>query len=139
MSTRKATVILCDEILFSLTGKTNLLGCYTGDLSIPADPSPTVQLAFYFLIETDIADPFQSLTIQIALPGAEVIVQPIPTLPQMVPPGPGRTRATIRWPIVLPQPILRPGRIESKVIHEGGEMIAGMNWIVLANQPQPSN
>lgn len=34
---RTASVIVCDEILFSLTGKSFLNGVYTGDITIPGD------------------------------------------------------------------------------------------------------
>jgi hypothetical protein len=133
MIPRHASVFICDELLFSLTGKFNLFGNYTGDITIPADPTPVTQLIFYFIVETDVTNPFQSLTLQVTLPDSIPIVQPIPVLPQVAIQQ-GRPRWTIRWPLLIPQPSLRPGRIEAKAIHESGELIAGTPWIVLGGQ-----
>jgi hypothetical protein len=135
MIPRYASVLICDEILFSLTGKTNLLGAYVTDIAIPANPTLVNQLIFYFTIETDIQDLFTSLTLHVTLPGSAPVIQSIPVI-QIGPAEPSRQRWTMRWPLMLPQVLLRPGRIEAKVIHEKGELIAGTPWIVLAAQQQ---
>jgi hypothetical protein len=138
MASRHATVIICDEILFSLTGKFNILGNYTADLSIPQNPTQLPQLVFLFLIETDATDPFQSLSLRVAFPDSEPIKHSIPTFANPV--TLERPRSTIRWPLLIPQPSLRPGPIEAKVIHEKGELIAATPWVVLASpQPRPVN
>jgi hypothetical protein len=133
MFPRQATVLVCDELLISLTGKFTLLGNYTGDISIPTAPATVPQLVFYFIIESDINDVYRSLTLQVALPESFPIVQLVPIIPQMLT-QPNRSRWTMRWPFLVSQPILNPGRIEAKVIHEKGEIIAGTPWIVLASQ-----
>lgn len=135
MIPRQANVIICDELLFSITGKTNIIGIYTTDISIPVDPTQVPQLIFFFVIETDVGDLFKSLSLHVTLPGSAPIIQPLPMIPQIAA-APGRARWTLRWPLLLPQPMLRPGRIEAKVIHESGELIAGTPWIVMAGQPQ---
>src|SRR5271154_3702764 len=78
---RQATVIIADEIYYNLHGKAILQGMYNSDLVIPADPSTAPQLLFFFIIETDISDPFQSLSVEVTLPEAA----PIPNF-VMVPP-----------------------------------------------------
>jgi hypothetical protein len=138
MISRHASVFVCDELLVSLSGKFNILGNFTGDISIPADPTPVAQLVFLFIIEADANDPFRSLAMQVTLPGSAPVTQQVPVIAQ-VPVLPGRPRWTMRWPLLINQPILRPGRVEAKVIHENGELIAGTPWIVmLAQQPPPS-
>lgn len=134
MIPRHASVFICDEILISLTGKYNILGNYTGDIAIPSEPAPAAQLVFLFVIETDVKDLYQSLALQVTLPGSPPIKQAIPVIPQ-IPLLPDRPRWSMRWPLLIPQPLLRPGRIEAKVIHESGELTAGTPWIVLAPQP----
>jgi hypothetical protein len=136
MIPRHATVIICDELLFSITGKINLLGSYTGDITIPTDPTQVGQLLFYFLVETDVQDPYKSLTFQVTLPQANPVTQIVPVVPQIQILS-GRPRYTVRLPLLIPQPLLHPGRIEAKVIHESGELIAGTPWIVLAGQQHP--
>jgi hypothetical protein len=138
MIPRHASVLICDELLFSLTGKFNLLGNYTGDIAIPSDPNTALQLVFYFIVETDVSDPFQLLTFQVTLPKSEPVVQVVP-VPPLLPPPPDRPRWTLRWPLLIPQPVLRPGKIEAKVIHEKGELIAGTPWIVAGQQPPPTH
>jgi hypothetical protein len=133
MIPRQVTVLVCDELLISLTGKVTLLGNYTGDISIPTAPTTVPQLVFYFIIESDIDDVYRSLSLQVALPDSLPIVQPVPVIPQTTTQQ-NRSRWTMRWPLLIPQPSLNPGRIEAKVIHENGEIIAGAPWIVLASQ-----
>ena len=81
MIPRHASVIICDELLFSITGKINLLGSYTGDITIPTDPTQIAQLLFYFLVETDVQDPYRSLTFQVKLPQADPVTQILPAVP----------------------------------------------------------
>jgi hypothetical protein len=133
MIPRQATVLVCDELLISVTGKFTLLGNYTGDISIPTVPTIVPQLVFYFIIESDINDVYRSLSLQVALPKSPPIVQPLPIILQ-TPTQPDRSRWTMRWPLLVSQPTLNPGRIETKVIHESGEIVAGTPWIVLASQ-----
>jgi hypothetical protein len=133
MIPRQATVLICDEILISLTGKFTLLGNYTGDISIPTAPTVVPQLVFYFVIESDITDVYRSLSLQVTLPETSPTVQLIPVIPH-IPAQPGRSRWTMRWPLLIPQPSLSPGPIEAKVIHENGELIAGAPWIVLGTR-----
>ena len=139
---RQATLLVADEIYYNLHGKAILQGIYSNDLVIPQDPATTAQLLFYFIIETDIAEPFQSLFVEITLPGAP----PVRNLVFLTPPqivtaqaqmfNPPRTKYTARHPLLIQSPILRPGRIEAKVIHETGEIVLTSPWITI-NPPSP--
>jgi hypothetical protein len=130
MSHRQATVLVCDEILISLTGKFNLLGNYTGDITIQTDPTAVAQLIFYFIIETDVSDLYRSLSVQVTLPESAPITQVVPLL--VIAPQPNRSRWTTRYPLLIRNPSLRPGRIEAKVIHDTGEMILNAPWITMS-------
>jgi hypothetical protein len=92
-------------------------------------------------METDLIDPFKSLTVEVALPdnppilNQVVVTYPIPDSHK------GRTRLFYRHPMLVQSPILQPGRIAAKVIHESGEIILGAPWVVLnpAAIPQKTN
>jgi hypothetical protein len=136
MIERRATVLVADELLVSLNGKFNLLGMYAADILIPANPTTAAQLVFLFLIETDVEDPFRSLTLEVSLPGStpnRLEVGPLPTVSVL----PGRRQWNIRWPFLIPLPVLRPGHIEAKVVHEKGELIASAPWISIATATPP--
>jgi hypothetical protein len=140
MATRQATVLVADEIFFNLYGKAVLQGIYTTDLIINADPTLATQLVFFFIAETDISDPFRSLSVEVTLPATTPIRQsvpvqwPIPAIAEH-----GRTRIFVRWPLLIPAPLtLHPGRIEAKVIHENGEIEVGAPWILLNPAGPPS-
>lgn len=138
---RQVSLLVADEIYYNLYGKAILQGVYHGDLTIPADSSTSPQLIFYFMAETDLADPFRSLVVEVTLPGS----QPVRNVVGLIPPevlqnvSRERTRAYYRHPLLVQSPVLRPGKIEAKLIHESGEIIVGAPWIVLnPPAPQPS-
>jgi hypothetical protein len=137
MVKRKATSIICDDIFYSLAGKMTISGMYTGDIVIPASEFIVSQLVFLFLMECAVEDPFKSLTLEVCLPGATPLRMEVPvaTPPIMLE---GRTQIIARLPFLLSGPILRPGRIDTKVIHEKGEIPTGSNWIVAASPPTAS-
>src|SRR5437867_2225769 len=66
---RQATVIVSDELTSSLTGKLHILGAYTGDIIIAADPTSVGQLVFLFIMESDPDDPFKKIELRVELPG----------------------------------------------------------------------
>ena len=82
------------------------------------------------LAETDIADPFRTLMGEITFPESSPIRYPIPVLWPTTPQPPDRTRLFARWPILTPTPILRPGKINAKIIHESGEIAVVAPWII---------
>lgn len=137
---RQAALLVADEIYYNLYGKAILQGIYHSDLVIPINPSTAPQLLFYFMMETDVADPFRSLAVEITLPGnPPVRNQVLVTFP--IPPAAvqERTRLFYRHPLLIQAPILRPGHIEAKVIHEGGEISVGSPWITpVPVMPKPN-
>ncbi len=140
MITRTASVIVCDEMLVSLTGKLTIAGLYTGDIGIASDPGTTQQLVFLFVVEGPIEDPVRTLEVEVTLPGEKAIRMPVAvTIPDQVPPG--RRNWTIRWPVLMIQPTLRPGRISAKVIHDKGEIEVATPWVTIRLPPTqaPSN
>jgi hypothetical protein len=139
MANRQGTLIVADDLLFTLNGKYNINGFYTGDIYIPADPIVVPQLVFIFIAETDVSDPFKSLSFEIMLPGSNPIKsEPFPIAPLVE--GGGRTRWFARWPQLVQNARLSPGHIEAKIIHEAGEILVGGPWIVLTQgAPQPGS
>jgi hypothetical protein len=136
--TRQASLIVADEIYYNLYGKAILQGIYHADLTIPIDPSLSPQLIFYFMAETDIAEPFRMLIAEVTLPGNAPVRNPVNLIPPQALIGlsPDRSRAFYRHPLLVSGPLLHPGRIEAKLIHESGEITVGAPWIVL-NSPPP--
>jgi hypothetical protein len=131
MADRFATVLVADEIYYNLHGKAILQGIYNADIGISSEEQRAQQLIFFFMVETDIQNPFRSLQVRVTLPGNDPVVSPVPILwpwPQGVPPD--RVRMFIKWPLLIPSPVLRPGRIEAKAIHESGEISAAVPWII---------
>jgi hypothetical protein len=135
---RQASVMVADELTFSLNGKFNVFGVYTTAIHIPADPSHTTQLIFLFIIETSPDDPYQMLSLHVQLPGGDsrFLSLSIPNL------RPGLADQQQRWclkyPLLFQNPILRPGPIEAKVIHEKGEILTAAPFIILQEAAPPS-
>ena len=94
------------------------------------------QLVFLFQIETDINDLFEKLQVQVTLPGESPRLVDVPIVPFTPPPD--RTRWRLHWPLLIQQATLRPGRVEVKVIHETGDIVASAPWITLAAQASPT-
>jgi len=135
MANRQASLLVADEIYFNLFGKATLQGIYHNDLGINVDPSPVPQLIFFFMAETDAADPFHSFAVEVALPGADSVRQDIPVIPPQVVVAnnsQGKKRLHYRHPLLITRPLLRPGEIKAKVTHEKGEIVVSAPWITLA-------
>lgn len=131
---RSAALLVADEIYYNLHGKAILQGIYHSDLTLNGPTAVVPQLIFFFMGESEMADPFRSVTVEVTLPGNEPIRQQVPVVFPM-PPLPGRSRVFVRWPLLIGAPTLRPGRIDAKLIHDKGEIIVGAPWIVQPAQP----
>jgi hypothetical protein len=137
MSERKASFLVCDDLLFSMNGKVNLTGIYTQDIVISTEELQLPQLIFFFVVETPKDQLFQKITFRIELPG-------LPPADSEFPVGVRKAallddrRKMITWrhPIMLQQPILRPGRVSASVIHETGTIDAGGIWIITLEEAQ---
>jgi hypothetical protein len=137
---RQASLLVADEIYYNLHGKAILHGIYHGDLTIPTDPSVSPQLIFFFMGETDVSDPFHTLAVEVKLPGASPVRNPVNVLPPEIVKNAhaGRTRLYYRHPVLITAPVLKPGRIEAKLIHERGEISVTTPWISLNPPPASS-
>jgi hypothetical protein len=134
MIERKAIAFACDEVSWTITGKITISGIYTGDISLPQLELRVAQIVFFFIMETDVADPFQTITLRVTLPGIAPEFLPVPIFPTVH--NEGRQRVVIRQPFLISNPTLRPGRIVMSLIHERGEIEAGSIWVTTA-VPQP--
>ena len=127
---RTASVIVCDDILFGLTGKAYLHGVYTSDITIPGDELNLNQLVFYFTAETAKEKPFKKITLRVVPPGmppAQFQMPSIEAIPQIA--NHARPKMIVRAPLLMQQLVLRPGKIETTVITESEELDAGGIWI----------
>jgi hypothetical protein len=128
---RYATLLVADELYYNLNGKAILQGIYHSDLILNSEQATIPQLIFFFIAETDIADPFRSASVEVTLPENDTIRQQVPiSSPITLQAPPGRTKFFLRWPLLVSNPTLRPGRIGAKLIHEAGEMEVSAPWIV---------
>lgn len=134
---RHAALLICDELLFSLTGKMTIAGLYTGDIGIGSERQIIPQLIFLFVVEGDLDEPIQSAVLEVALPKVEVKRRP---LPGVSPPAatPGRTKWKMLLPFPMSQVELHLGKIEAKVIYDKGEIVATAPWIVQLPQASPA-
>jgi len=136
---RQAMLLVADEIYYNLHGKAILQGIYSGDIFIPTNPSQAAQLIFFFAAETDISEPFRSLLAEVILPENDPVRTPIPIQwPAVFPPS-ERTKISVKWPVMIPTPTLRPGKINTRLIHESGELIVAAPWIIQMTPPERAN
>jgi hypothetical protein len=138
MTARRATFLVCDDVLVALNGKYTISGMYTGDLLIPGNEAQLGQLVIIVQAETPVEKPFRAFAIHVQFPGdpAAKILDASQAIPKTAVHAPGRTTIVIRLPFLIPQPIVRPGPIEVKVVHEDGELFAGKQWVISASQLQ---
>src|ERR1035437_3079683 len=122
MTDRFVAVLVADEIYYNLHGKAILQGIYNADIVLASEEQQTAQLVCLFMVETDIANPFRSLQVQVTLPGNAPISSQVPV---QWPPAPNmpsdRKKMFVKWPLLIPAPVLRPGQIEAKAIHRSEE------------------
>ena len=138
MTERQVMFFVCDDVFVSMNGKYTISGMYTGDIVIPQEPAQLPQLIVMFEIRTPISHPFESLVLQVSIPGeAEprtldisfAIPRPLPTLK-------GRKSWSLRYPFLISAPNIKSGAIAAKIIHEGGELAAGKQWVVTVAEAQ---
>jgi hypothetical protein len=145
MTERAAHVITCDDLRVEIGGKFIVVGMYTGGIVIPANEMAVNQIIFLFMISTEIDNPFESLACEITLPGSDPIrinisLSNAPVDEKMR--SLGARRRIYNFPMMIANPIFRPGRVEGKVIHESGELVPiGLPLIIKAltneNSPAP--
>jgi|ERR1700733_13977555 len=133
MSAIRAYVFVCDEVLYSLTGKLLAQGIYTsGDIGISSAEQRTAQLVFVFTIEFPI-EGFPSLaTFKVEFPDTAPSSMTVPVAPPnaaLLMAHPARKIWSFKYPMLVQQPVLKPGPIKTTLIYEGGEADAGTIWV----------
>jgi hypothetical protein len=132
---RHAFVVVCDDLRVEINQKLIFIGVYPNHIAIPLDPFPIRQLVFYFVAESDIDDVMVPSAFEVILPGQERIRIAVPPVVAPTPPHDTFTRWAVKFPMLIQNPILKPGKILAKVLHNKGEITATCPWIVLAEQP----
>ena len=127
---RTASVIVCDDILFGLTGKAFLQGVYVSDITIHGNALAVPQLVFYFTIETSKEKPFKKITLKVVPFGTAPTQLDIPIELVFQSTNPARPKMVVRAPVLVQQIMLRPGKIETTVITESEELDAGGIWVM---------
>jgi hypothetical protein len=138
MKSWKASMLVCDDVLVSLSGKFNLLGMYTSDLGVPADPTMANQLVFFFIVEGDLEDRPGSIVLEVTFPGGDTRQTELSAPLSPGPPPPDRKKWYVRAPFLVQNVALRPGRIEGKLKHDGAELAVQGPWISLTPRPSPT-
>jgi uncharacterized protein DUF6941 len=133
MSKLKASVFVCDEVLFSLTGKLVAHGIYTtDDITIPSSELRAAQLVFVFSVEYPREESVSLATFKVLLPDAapheftSAIVQRNAAL---LTANLSRKFSSFMQPVLVQQPLLKPGPIKTTVTIDDDEIDAGTIWI----------
>jgi hypothetical protein len=133
VSKLKTSVLVCDELFFTLTGKQLAQGIYTtDDIAIPSSEHRAPQLVFIFSIECPLDDFMSSATFKIELPDTPPHVHTVPVAPpnpMMVAANPARKVWSFMHPVLVQQPLLKPGVIKTTLITEHEEVDCGTIWI----------
>lgn len=66
---RILTAIFCDDIRHEVGNKMSFMGCYQGELLVPAAPVGLSKLCVFATVWTPIARPFKSLTFRVLMDG----------------------------------------------------------------------
>jgi hypothetical protein len=134
---RKASFLVCDELLYTMNGKVNLVGIYTREIVIPADELSMSQLIFYFILEAPKDQPFRQVTFRIELPGQPSFDFETPlSIRKSAMLDDRRKTITWRHPVLIQQPLLKPGRIIANIVDETGTLDAGGIWVVTIEEAQ---
>jgi|GEM_PF-3869908 len=128
--TRQASLVVCDELYFNMTGKLTVQGMYTGDIFISGAEAATTQLVFLFILDCDIAERPNIIRLQVTLPG-DLPRESIPplALTTTTPVLTDRSKLTYKLPFLYALPTLRVGRISAKVIFDQEEVSVVAPWI----------
>uniref|UniRef100_E6QX23 Uncharacterized protein n=1 Tax=mine drainage metagenome TaxID=410659 RepID=E6QX23_9ZZZZ len=64
---RMLTAIYCDDIRYEMGNKLSFMGCYQGELFVPAAPTMLAKLCIHVTAWTPIARPFKSLIFRVLI------------------------------------------------------------------------
>jgi hypothetical protein len=127
---RQATLVTADEATISLSGKMNIFGVYSTDITIPTETTVVTQLVFVFLVETDPDDIYQKLELRVDLPSGDFRHLPV-NLTNLKATHADTIRWSLKYPLLFQNAILKPGPITAAVIHEKGIIYPASPFVVL--------
>lgn len=137
-SSRRGSVLVCDDLQFGINGKWTASGIYVNDIGIAVKEQQIPQLVFIFTAETKIDNPWQSLAFEVLLPGDSAPLRTeVPFAFDHQQAHVQRTSLMIRAPLLFQQPTLRPGQIKASIVDENGETLLAAPWIVTQHQKVP--
>lgn len=136
MKSWNANLLICDDLMFSLSGKMTAIGIYTGDIGIPTSEHRTGQLIFMFMLQGDLTEqPTEPMVLEVTFPGEQPhsMTLPPPVFGQNFE-GSGRTKWFQRTPFMIQNVILRPGQIKTRIRYGKLELNPGSPWITAQDQ-----
>ena len=113
-----ASVLVADDLLYSVSGKITITGAYPNDIMIFGEENHATQIVFLFHVEGTQAELPRNFRFEIALPGEPPRIKesPVP-IGWQVPEG--REKWVVTMPIQITGAILRLGKIEARVVIVG--------------------
>ncbi len=114
-SDRILTAIYCDDIRYEMGNKLSFMGCYQGELFVPAAPTILAKLCIHATAWTPIARPFKSLTFRVLIDEQTELARQIvpPEYFVEMPDTPGKTATRINNSAML---VFSPFVIEKPTI-----------------------
>jgi hypothetical protein len=119
---RQATVLVADELTYSVSGKMSIIGIYTGDIFLPAPQAHVQQLVFIFIADCEPDDPFQRMELSVTFPSGDRRALEVPMQSLRLSLS-DKIRWTVRQPFLIQNVVLSPGQILAKITHEKGEIL----------------
>jgi hypothetical protein len=132
----QATLLISDDLLFSMQGKMTIVGAYAADINIVSDETPIQQLVCLFTVELDADNAPSVVGFEVTFPGEEPRKLSLPLGGQLG--TADRKQVIMRVPLQISNAVLRPGRIGAKVIYDSHELSVGAPWVVnVSARPKP--
>ncbi|MGO9486764.1 MAG: hypothetical protein ACLPX9_19690 [Rhodomicrobium sp.] len=132
--TVQASLLVSDDLLIALNGKWTIVGVYTGDIVVPSGGLVVPQMVFIFMVRVGVGELFERLEVEVLFPKeAEPRRQVPPLMIDQTAIPKGRKQISLKWPFLISQPTLNPGRIQAKLIHDKGEIEVPGPWVVTSN------
>ena len=127
-----ATLIICDDIRIEITGKSIIIGMYTGNLSITEEPSVITKLMFLFNVDIPLPYIPTVVTVEVTIPGVPVpLREEVKVPPPAAPIGPEHTRWIFRHAIGMQNITARSGKIVARVWVDDQELEISSALIVV--------
>ncbi len=139
---RILTAIFCDDIRHEMGNKMSFMGCYEGQLFVPAVPTGLSKLCIFATALTPIGRPFKSLTFRIViddnveLARLEIPTEAFSTMPDVV--DETATRKSVSTALIFsPFIIEKPTSLRLMAETEEGEIVGPRLLIKVADMAVP--